>query len=62
MTDSEFQSAASHATDFDPPIYNVWKQQEKSPDSWVEAARDKGRMRRAERWTFLYGRALIRQR
>jgi hypothetical protein len=24
------QSAASHATDFDPPIYNIWKQQEKT--------------------------------
>ena len=25
------QAAADHATDFDPPIYNVWKQQTKSP-------------------------------
>lgn len=24
------QAAAEHATDFDPPIYNVWKQQDKS--------------------------------
>jgi hypothetical protein len=24
------QAAAEHATDFDPPIYNVWKQQEKT--------------------------------
>jgi hypothetical protein len=24
------QSAASHATDFDPPLYNIWKQQDKS--------------------------------
>lgn len=23
--------AASHLTDFDPPIYNIWKQQEKTP-------------------------------
>lgn len=29
MTKSQ-QSAAEHATDFDPPIYNVWKQQNKS--------------------------------
>jgi DNA methylase len=26
-------AAASHAADFDPPIYNVWKQQEKTPGS-----------------------------
>lgn len=25
------QSSAAHATDFDPPVYNVWKQQEKTP-------------------------------
>jgi hypothetical protein len=25
------RSAADHATDFDPPIYNVWKQQERTP-------------------------------
>jgi len=24
-------AAASHLTDFDPPIYNIWKQQEKTP-------------------------------
>jgi len=24
------QAAASHATDFDPPLYNLWKQQEKT--------------------------------
>jgi hypothetical protein len=24
------KAAANHATDFDPPLYNVWKQQEKS--------------------------------
>ena len=24
------QSAAEHATDFTPPIYNIWKQQEKT--------------------------------
>jgi hypothetical protein len=24
------KSAASHATDFDPPLYNVWKQQDKT--------------------------------
>ena len=24
------KAAASHATDFEPPIYNVWKQQEKT--------------------------------
>lgn len=24
------QSAAEHATDFEPPIYNIWKQQEKT--------------------------------
>jgi hypothetical protein len=24
------QSAAEHANEFDPPIYNIWKQQEKS--------------------------------
>ncbi len=24
---------AAHATDFDPPIYNVWKPQEKTPGS-----------------------------
>lgn len=27
------KAAASHVTDFDPPIYNVWKQQEKTPGS-----------------------------
>lgn len=27
------QSSAEHATDFDPPIYNIWKQQEKSAGS-----------------------------
>lgn len=27
------QAAASHATDFDAPIYNIWKQQERSPGS-----------------------------
>lgn len=27
------QAAADHATDFDPPIYNVWKQQTKSEGS-----------------------------
>jgi hypothetical protein len=25
--------AASHAVDFDPPLYNVWKQQEKTQGS-----------------------------
>ena len=24
------KTASDHATDFDPPIYNVWKQQEKT--------------------------------
>lgn len=27
------QAAAEHATDFDPPIYNIWKQQTKTPGS-----------------------------
>jgi hypothetical protein len=27
------RAAAEHATDFDPPIYNVWKQQEKTRGS-----------------------------
>ncbi len=27
------QAAASHATDFEEPIYNIWKQQEKTPGS-----------------------------
>jgi hypothetical protein len=27
------KAAASHATDFDPPIYNVWKQQDKTAGS-----------------------------
>lgn len=27
------QSQADHATDFDPPIYNIWKQQTKSEGS-----------------------------
>ncbi len=27
------QAAASHATDFDVPIYNIWKQQEKTAGS-----------------------------
>jgi hypothetical protein len=27
------QAAAEHATDFDPPIYNIWKQQEKTGGS-----------------------------
>jgi hypothetical protein len=27
------KSLASHATDFDPPIYNIWKQQNKSEGS-----------------------------
>lgn len=27
------KAAANHATDFEPPIYNVWKQQEKTPGS-----------------------------
>jgi hypothetical protein len=27
------QSAAEHATDFTPPIYNIWKQQEKTNGS-----------------------------
>jgi len=25
------KASADHATDFDPPIYNIWKQQTKSP-------------------------------
>lgn len=28
---AEFPKTASHATDFEPPIYNIWKQQEKTP-------------------------------
>lgn len=28
---SAMKAAADHATDFDPPIYNVWKQQDKTP-------------------------------
>lgn len=31
--DKTQRAAAEHATDFDPPIYNVWKQQEKSNGS-----------------------------
>jgi len=27
------QAAAEHATDFDPPLYNIWKQQEKTAGS-----------------------------
>jgi hypothetical protein len=27
------RSAAEHAIDFDPPIYNIWKQQEKTAGS-----------------------------
>ena len=27
------KSAADHATQFDPPIYNIWKQQTKSEDN-----------------------------
>jgi hypothetical protein len=27
------KSIAFHATDFDPPIYNIWKQQEKTAGS-----------------------------
>jgi C4-dicarboxylate-specific signal transduction histidine kinase len=27
------KAAASHATDFDPPLYNIWKQQEKTSGS-----------------------------
>ncbi len=27
------KAAANHATDFEPPIYNVWKQQEKTAGS-----------------------------
>jgi transcriptional regulator with XRE-family HTH domain len=27
------EAAASHAVDFDPPIYNIWKQQTKSEGS-----------------------------
>jgi hypothetical protein len=27
------QIAAEHATDFEPPIYNIWKQQEKTAES-----------------------------
>jgi hypothetical protein len=26
-------AAAEHATDFDPPIYNIWKQKEKTSGS-----------------------------
>jgi hypothetical protein len=25
------KAAATHATDFDPPLYNIWKPQEKTP-------------------------------
>ena len=31
--DKSARAAAEHAVDFDPPIYNVWKQQEKSAGS-----------------------------
>jgi hypothetical protein len=24
------QAASEHATDFEPPVYNIWKQQEKT--------------------------------
>lgn len=27
------EAAANHATDFEPPLYNVWKQQERTPGS-----------------------------
>ena len=27
------QASADHATDFDPPLYNIWKQQEKTRGS-----------------------------
>ena len=26
-----YQAAAAHLTDFTPPLYNVWKQQDKTP-------------------------------
>ena len=28
------KTAANHATDFTPPIYNVWKQQTKTEANW----------------------------
>lgn len=31
--EKENQENASHLTDFDPPIYNIWKQQEKTSGS-----------------------------
>ena len=31
------KAAASHATDFDPPLYNVWKQQDKSSGVTIKA-------------------------
>lgn len=36
------KSAAEHATDFDPPIYNVWKQQEKTGGSEIPIDRTGG--------------------
>jgi hypothetical protein len=33
LENQTYKAAASHATDFDPPFYNIWMQQEKTPGS-----------------------------
>jgi hypothetical protein len=33
LENQTYKAAASHATDFEPPIYNIWKQQTKSEGS-----------------------------
>jgi hypothetical protein len=33
LENQSFKTAANHATDFTPPIYNVWKQQTKTEGS-----------------------------
>jgi len=46
-----YKAAASHAVDFEVPIYNVWKQQEKTAEAtvrtwWGEFREGLGRARR----------------
>jgi hypothetical protein len=49
------KAAASHAADFDPPLYNVWKQQEKTNEQigreatvLLEVERERAKRRQQE--------------
>jgi hypothetical protein len=33
LENQTYKAASQHLTDFDPPLYNVWKQQTKTPGS-----------------------------